>query len=105
MTRHFIKPDQKEAAKSALDQFTGGTIPGEKLDQTVNRIIDQINFHDAMKFLNIDPSSNPIVLTPDQYGIVKKQLDQLPRDSDDVRNAVQKGIDDGRIQVQAPPSK
>ncbi len=96
--RMFISSDMAANAKSVLSNLTNGAFSSSQIDEIYDEVIRHITFDQAGKFASINPSSRPIILTPEQLDIVQGELDNL---TPDVRGQAQeqfkRAVQSGRV--------
>lgn len=94
--RMFISSDMAASAKSVLSNLTNAAFSSSQIDEIYDEVIRHITFDQAKKFASINPSSRPIILTPEQLDIVQGELHNLTPDvrgqaHEQFKRAVQSG--------------
>lgn len=102
--RQFITPSMAEAAKSTLSGLTNNSFSGPEIDNIYDQVIRHIPLDDVKKFMAVDPSSYPITLDNQQYGIVNQEINNLSSDyRSRVMDEFRKSQENGRIAIPPPP--
>ena len=93
-----VTSDIRDHAMEALCGMTGDAFSEDELGQILDQVIDNIPYKDTDPFRSIRMNQGRIELTPEQYGIVWRQLEMLSPDfRDRAKAALQKARDGGQV--------
>jgi hypothetical protein len=95
-----LHPEIGERAKRVIRVLTGDAFGSDQIDAIFDQVVANLPDDDADKFQYINPDSNPIVLSREQFRIVSEQLNALsPEFRATAAAALQKALDEGRIRI------
>ncbi|MBF0169374.1 MAG: hypothetical protein HQL45_17340, partial [Alphaproteobacteria bacterium] len=85
-------------AKSVLGRATDDTFNEKEVNRMYEQVLDSLSLPEAKMFKDINPKSEKIVLSPEQYAIIKKHIDLLSPDlRDRAADALGRAIEGGRV--------